>query len=98
MNGKLVWEIVWENSHDVEVKAQWCCRVWPAAHWLLGSRVMCRGPAAARLATLMTWPLLAGTTMLQASKHRSSQPLHTYGVSLGVIGERGKQHGRQPGP
>lgn len=53
----------------MEVKAQRCCRVWPAAHSLLESRVMCRGPAAARFATLMTWPPLAGTTMLHCSKH-----------------------------
>ena len=79
------------------MKAQWCCKVWPAAHWLLGSRVMCRGPAVARLATLMTWPLLAGTTMLHSSKHRGSQPLHTEDVNSVVIGGCGKRYEQQPG-
>jgi len=53
------------GAYEDVVKAQRYCRVWPAADWLLGTMVMCRGPAAARLPTLMTCPLLAGTAMLQ---------------------------------
>ena len=68
------------GAHRDDVKAQRCCSVWPAAHWLLWSRVMCRGPATARFATLTTWPLLAGTTMLQspeAHPGRLRYPIHT---------------------